>query len=47
MTIELGGAPAEAMTVRRVDDDHDFEEEAVTDGRFTMRGNSFALVRIG
>ena len=45
--IELGGAPAAAMTVQRVDDDHDFEEEAVTDGRFTMRGNSFALVRIG
>ena len=45
--IELGGAPAAAMTVQRVDDDHDFEEEAVADGRFTMRGNSFALVRIG
>ena len=43
---ELGGKPASAMTVCRVDDGHDFEAEAVSGGEFVMQGNSFALVRI-
>ena len=35
-----------ALFVRRVDDQHCFEEEAVEGGSFVMPGNSFALVRI-
>ncbi len=44
--VEAAGAPVGKMPARRVDDDHDFEEEAVPDGELRMRGNSFALVRI-
>ncbi|MBO4299701.1 MAG: hypothetical protein IKS52_04370 [Clostridia bacterium] len=43
---EIGGKPVSGMTLRRVDDGHDFEEEAVSGDGFTMQGNSFALVRI-
>ena len=40
------GASVTAMTVYRVDDDHDFEAESVAGDTFTMKGNSFALVKL-
>ena len=44
--LEIGGKPVSGMTVRRVDDEHDFGEETVSGPSFAMKGNSFALVLV-
>ena len=44
--LDLAGKAVDGMKVFLVDDDHNFEEQAVAGSKFTMKGNSFALVKL-
>ena len=41
-----GGRAPGRITLRRVDETHDFEPETVPGGAFVMKGNSFALAEL-
>ncbi len=46
VSIEFPEKKPEHLSIFRVDSEHSFEEETITGNKFTMQGNSFALIKI-